>query len=271
MQVIDQTLDDVVASLSPLAVEWMDDTAANAIAKLTALPSKEAYGREDIAQLLSGDFDEGLLCCRLFLALSKDTMESELRGALGAAGIGIKRYQADPDAFIAALEQLGLPDGGVVNSEAQRMIVIAAIRKYQPDIVLANAVHDRHPDHAASAQLVADACFLSGLQKIHTMGDNSRAQQAWRPKAVYHYIQDYLIEPDFVIDITAEMDAKMQAILAFTSQFVEPNDKQPGSILGLLNQIKSTNSIFGRPINVAYAEGFTATRYIGVQNLYDLQ
>ena len=110
MQVIDQALDDVVASLSPLAVEWMDDTAANAIAKLTALPSKEAYGREDIAQLLSGDFDEGLLCCRLFLALSKDTMESELRGALGAGGIGIKRYQADPDAFINALEQLGLPD-----------------------------------------------------------------------------------------------------------------------------------------------------------------
>lgn len=110
MQVIDQTLDDVVANLSPLAVEWMDDTAANAIAKLTALPSREAYGHEDIAELLNGNFDEGLLCCRLFLALSKDTMESELRGVLGAGGIGIKRYQADPEAFIAALEQLGLPD-----------------------------------------------------------------------------------------------------------------------------------------------------------------
>lgn len=110
MQVIDQTLDDVVASLSPLVVEWMDETASNAIAKLTAMPSKAAYGREDIAELLSGYFDEGLLCCRLFLALSKDTMEGELRDALGAGGIGIKRYQADSEAFLVALEQLGLPD-----------------------------------------------------------------------------------------------------------------------------------------------------------------
>ncbi len=109
MQVIDQCLDDVVASLSPLAVDWMDDIAANTIAKLSAVPRKETYGREDIAELLEADFEEGILCCRLFLALSKDTMESELRRELGN-GIGVKRYRAEQEAFLDALERLGLPD-----------------------------------------------------------------------------------------------------------------------------------------------------------------
>jgi hypothetical protein len=110
MQVIDQTLDDVVASLSPLTVEWMDDTAANAIAKLSAIPPKDYYGRADIAGLLEGNFEEGILCCRLFLALSKDTMEGDLRRELGAGGIGLRRYQANREAFLDVLERLGLAD-----------------------------------------------------------------------------------------------------------------------------------------------------------------
>ena len=110
MQVVDQTLDDVVASLSPLTVEWMDETAANAIARLSAIPPKDTYGRADIAALLEGNFDEGILCCRLFLALSKDSMEGELRRELGTGGIGLRRYQANPEAYLDALERLGLPD-----------------------------------------------------------------------------------------------------------------------------------------------------------------
>jgi hypothetical protein len=110
MEVIDQTLDDVVASLSPLAVEWMDETAANAIARLAAIPAKDSYGRVEIAELLEGNFDEGILCCRLFLALSKDSMEGELRRELGGGGIGLRRYQANREAFLDAFERLGLPD-----------------------------------------------------------------------------------------------------------------------------------------------------------------
>lgn len=110
MQRKDQTLDQVVDSLSPLTVDWMDETAASAIARLTDLPKKNSYDRTDIASLLNGDFEEGILCARLFLALSKDTMESELRAALGAGGIGVKRYKADPEAFIDALEKLQLTD-----------------------------------------------------------------------------------------------------------------------------------------------------------------
>ncbi|MCC8429887.1 hypothetical protein LJ725_12980 [Reyranella aquatilis] len=110
MQAKDQTLDEVVDSLSPLNVDWMDDVAASAIARLTDLPRKESYNRSDISALLNGNFDEGILCARLFLALSKDSMEAELKRGLGAGGIGVKRYKADPDAFLDVLQQLQLPE-----------------------------------------------------------------------------------------------------------------------------------------------------------------
>jgi len=166
-------------------------------------------------------------------------------------------------------EQLGLPDGGLENNELARLLIIEVIRKYRPEIVLANAINDRHPDHANAAKLVADSAFLSGLKKKETF-NNGIIQDPWRPKTVYHYIQDYFIEPDFVIDISIEMDRKIQAIKAFKSQFVVPKNNEPNSILGLLNQIKSTNSIYGRPINAKYAEGFTINKYIGVNNFFQL-
>jgi len=109
MQVLEQTIDDVVANLSPLAVDWMDEMAAHTIARLIAIPRKESYGREDIAALLDDEFEEGILCCRLFLAKSKDTMEGELRNALGG-GIGVKRYQSDRETYLDVLESFGLPD-----------------------------------------------------------------------------------------------------------------------------------------------------------------
>lgn len=166
-------------------------------------------------------------------------------------------------------EQLSLLDGSIENNEESRLKVIQMIRKYQPDIVLCNAIHDRHPDHANAAKLVADACFLSGLKMKKTL-DSNEEQNAWRPKAVYHYIQDYYIEPDFVIDISSEMDKKLNVIRAFQSQFVTPNSNDANGISGLLDQIKSTNSIFGRPINAKFAEGFTVNRYIGVTDFYKL-
>lgn len=109
MRVVDQTLEEILDSLSPLDVEWMDETATNTIARLTALDHKPAYERADIEALFDGDFDEGLLCARLFLALSKDQMEGALKAALGAGGVGRKRFDSDRDAYLAALDALDLP------------------------------------------------------------------------------------------------------------------------------------------------------------------
>lgn len=167
-------------------------------------------------------------------------------------------------------EMLGLPDAGIENNEAARMLVIELIRKYQPDIVLCNALHDRHPDHANAAKLIADACFLSGLKKKETFFDEE-LQGPWRPPFIYHYIQDYFLQPDFVIDITQQMDKKMESIKAYKSQFVDPNDHNPNSILAFLDQIKNMNSIYGRPLNVKYAEGFNVSRYMGVADFYQLR
>lgn len=195
-------------------------------------------------------------------------------GEMGSYGTAdSRRIEAEAAANILGVqhrEQLNLPDGGIENNEANRLSLIQLIRKYQPEIIICNAIHDRHPDHAHAAKLTADAAFLSGLKKKETFL-NGRQQDPWRPQAVYHYIQDQFIEPDFVVDIAKEMEQKMEAILAFKSQFVHPKDHSPNSILGLLNQIKSMNSIYGRPINAAYAEGFTTSRYMGVADLFQLQ
>lgn len=171
---------------------------------------------------------------------------------------------------ISHRNQLGLKDGSILNNEINRLMVIKAIRKFQPSIVLANALKDNHPDHATAAKLVADAAFLSGLKKIKTV-ENGKFQEKWRPNVVYHYIQDLFIEPDFVIDISEHMDKKLEAILAYASQFIEPETEDPNSIIGLLDQIKSTNSIYGRPINSKYAEGFNVNRYLGVENFYNIK
>jgi bacillithiol biosynthesis deacetylase BshB1 len=166
-----------------------------------------------------------------------------------------------------------MADGFFENNEAHQKEIIRIIRKYQPEIVLCNAITDRHPDHGRAAKLTADACFYSGLVKVETK-ENGKIQAAWRPKAVYHYIQDYFIEPDFVIDITPFMGKKIESIMAYSSQFFDPNSKEPEtpiSTKNFLEYVKSKGSLFGRAINVDYAEGYTVSRYIGIENLFDLK
>jgi bacillithiol biosynthesis deacetylase BshB1 len=173
-----------------------------------------------------------------------------------------------------AREQLTMADGFFENNESNQKHLIKAIRNYQPEIILCNAISDRHPDHGRAAKLVSDACFYSGLVKIETRGKDNALQAAWRPKVVYHYIQDRYIKPDFVVDITAHMDKKMESILAYSSQFYDPTSKEPETPISSKNfmeNVKAKGMIFGRDINCDYAEGFTVERFIGVENLFDLR
>lgn len=198
-------------------------------------------------------------------------------GELGTRGSATLRTQEATHAAkilgVSVREQLTMADGFFENNEAHQKLIIQAIRKYQPEIVLCNAVSDRHPDHGRAAKLASDACFYSGLVKIETK-ENGEVQKPWRPKAVYHYIQDNLLEPDFVIDITAHMDKKTESIMAYSSQFFDPNSKEPTTPISSANfmeYVKAKSSVFGRAINCDYAEGFTVNRYIGVDNLFDLR
>ncbi len=199
------------------------------------------------------------------------------RGELGTRGsVEIRNSESAKASEILGVvvrENLDMRDGFFVNDEAHQMKVIEMIRKYQPEIVLCNAVKDRHIDHGKGSKLVSDACFLSGLRQIKTEL-NGEAQEAWRPKVVYHYIQWQNIEPDFVVDISEFMDEKMDSVLAYGSQFYDPNSKEPVSPItskNFLDSVKYRAQDLGRLVGVEYAEGFTTERYLAVNSLGDLK
>lgn len=198
------------------------------------------------------------------------------KGELGTRGTPQTRDEEAAESArilgLSARENLGLKDGFFQNDKENQIAVIRAIRKYRPEIVLANAIYDRHPDHGKGAELAYDSCFLAGLAKIETSQDGE-IQAPWRPKAVYHYIQSQLIEPDFVIDISAFWDKKMEAVRAFRTQFYNPASKEPGTYIsnpGFLKLLESRANEFGHAIGTSYGEGFTVRRIIGANNLFDL-
>ena len=199
------------------------------------------------------------------------------RGELGTRGSAeIRDQEANAAAAILGVsvrENLEMRDGFFVNDEAHQLKIIEMIRKYQPEIVLCNAIDDRHIDHAKGSQLVSDACFLSGLMKIETLSNNE-PQRAWRPKQVYHYIQWKNIEPDFVVDITGFVEKKTEAILAYKSQFYDPNSNEPESPITSKNFLESLNyrsRDLGRLVGLDHAEGFTVERYLAINSLGDLK
>lgn len=198
------------------------------------------------------------------------------RGELGTRGSAeIRDKEAQKSAEIMNLdirENLGFADGFFEVNKENMLEIVKRIRKYKPDILLANALSDRHPDHGRGSDLVSRAAFLAGLRKIETVHEGE-AQEAWRPKAVYHYIQYNESRPDLVVDISGYMDQKMESILAFESQFYDPNSDEPETPITskqFLNGLKSRSSEYGKYIGVDYGEAFRVERLVGVDNLFDL-
>ncbi len=199
------------------------------------------------------------------------------RGELGSNGSAdLRDVEAANAAKILGVhvrENLAFRDGFFVNDEAHQLKIIEIIRKYQPEIVLCNAVSDRHIDHAKGSKLASDACFLSGLLRIKTQL-NGEDQVKWRPKQVYHYIQWESLKPDIVLDISGFNNVKVEAVKAYTSQFFNPKDsevaKTPISNKNFLDSVTYRGRDLGRIIGVDHAEGFTVERYAAVKSIFDL-
>src|ERR1700733_5054698 len=198
------------------------------------------------------------------------------RGERGTRGTPeLRAEEAAAAAIIMQLdarENLGMADGFFRNDQEHQLLLIRAIRKYRPEIVLANALTDRHPDHGRAGNLIADACFLSGLRKVATVGADGAAQEHWRPKYIFHFIQDRYFHPSFVYDITPVFERKLQAIRAYASQFhsQEYHKEEPHTYIStpeFLNSIIGRHQMFGKMIGVAYAEGFISEKMIGVNSM----
>lgn len=200
------------------------------------------------------------------------------RGELGTRGSAETRSkEAEASAKILGIsvrENLGFSDGFFVNDREHQLGVIRMIRKYRPEMVLCNAVDDRHIDHGRASKLVSDACFLSGLVKIETvLENNGEPQSVWRPKQVYHYIQWKNLKPDFVVDVTGFIEMKKASIQAYATQFHDPKSKEPETPISSMNFLDSVEyraRDLGRLVGVEHAEGFTAERNIGIKSLSDI-
>jgi|TARA_B100000497_G_C7543487_1_gene328861 N-acetylglucosamine malate deacetylase 1 len=201
------------------------------------------------------------------------------KGELGTRGsVAIRKKEAAHAAELLGVsfrENLNFSDGFIINDKAHQLEVIKIIRQYRPEIVLCNAVDDRHTDHGKASKLVSDACFLSGLGKLETHSDGSTDfQEPWRPKSIYHYIQWKTLQPDFVVDISAQIDQKMAAVLAYSSQFYDPNSQAaetPISSKNFIESIRYRAADLGRLVGVDFAEGFNVERLPAIDSLFDLK
>lgn len=198
------------------------------------------------------------------------------RGELGTRGTAeIRDKEAEAAALVLGVKfrhNLEFSDGFLVNNAASQLEIIKIIREYQPEVVLCNAVEDRHIDHAKASNLASDACFLSGLQKVESMYEGNH-QKVWRPKHVYHYIQWKNIEPDFVVDVTGFMEKKLQAVFTYKSQFHQKEADEPETPISSTNfrdSIRYRAQDLGRLIGAEYGEGFTTERYPAVNSIFDL-
>lgn len=192
------------------------------------------------------------------------------RGELGTRGTAeTRKVEARNAANILGIdirENIGMADGFFQNDEQHQRLLIQVIRKYQPTIILANAPEDRHPDHGRSSKMISDAAFLSGLRKIVTELDG-KLQQEWRPTYVFHYLQDRFLQPSFVVDISKYMEKKLESVLAYTTQFYNPDLNEPQTYISspqFIETVRARAMMLGKRIGVEYAEGYISEKMIGI-------
>lgn len=230
---------------------------------------------------ISAHPDDAELGCSgaLMVALAKGKKAGIIdltRGEMGTRGsVAIRDQEAAEATKIMGLtvrENLNFKDIYFTNDEKHQIEVVKIIRKYQPEVIITGAIRDRHPDHAKGSALVKQACFMSGLHKLDTELDGS-SQEPWRPRALYHFIQSYYIEPDLVLDISEFWERKMQAVKAFKSQFFDPDNSEPDTYISspdFMKMVESRANEMGHSIGASYGEGFNVERNIGVKDLMDL-
>ncbi|RPD43194.1 bacillithiol biosynthesis deacetylase BshB1 [Chitinophaga barathri] len=235
----------------------------------------------DILAIAAHPDDVELSCAGTLMVHARQGMKTGIidltRGELGTRGTPEGRILEAQEACrvmgVDVRENLGLADGFFQNTREDQLKVVAAIRKYRPDIVLANAIDDRHPDHGRAAQLIKDSAFLAGLRKVETFDENGQPQQAWRPKQVFHFIQDRYFTPDFVVDISEVIDLKLEAIKCFKTQFLADKDHEPQTYISspeFFDSVIYRAKMLGKMVGVPYAEGYTSAKMLGVRSMKDL-
>ncbi len=198
------------------------------------------------------------------------------RGEMGTRGtpeIRLKEAAAAAKIMGVSLrDNLEFEDAFFTNDREHQLAIARKIRAYQPELVIANAVSDRHPDHGKGSALISQACFISGLKRVETEVDGVQ-QEPWRPKNVYHMIQSNFIDPDFVVDVSDHWEKKMAAVRAYKSQFFDPDNKEPDTFIStpaFMNLIESRGVEMGQPVGFSYAEGFTIEKRMGIKDLFEL-
>ena len=199
------------------------------------------------------------------------------RGEMGTRGdISTRAKESEAASNIIGASfriNLKMEDAFIEINKENILKIVTVLRQYKPTLVLCNAVRDRHPDHAIASKLVSKACFTAGLLKVQTKL-NEKKQLPHRPNAIYHYIQDRWIDPQIIVDISDHFETKTKAVLAYKSQFYDPNSKEPSTPISskeFLDTLTAKAQLMGRTINSKYGEGFTVETPLGVNNLLDLK